>query len=105
MPLALVVAVAVADPLKAAPAPVAGAVKVTVTPLIGLLLASFTVACSAVVNALFTMALCGVPAEAEIVAVPACCCDDRAAPFNVTLPAPAAITQLMVMVWPAEAAL
>ena len=104
MPLALVVAVAVADPLNAAPAPLAGAVKVTVTPLIGLLLASFTVACSAVVKALFTMALCGVPAVAEMVAVPACC-DDKAAPFKVTLPAPAAMTQLIVMVWPAEAAL
>ena len=64
MPLPLVVAVAVADPLKAAPAPVAGALKVTVTPLTGLLLESFTVACSAVVNALLTVALCGVPAVA-----------------------------------------
>ena len=66
MPLALVVVVAVADPLKAAPAPVAGAVKVTDTPLTGLLLVSFTVACSAVANALLTGALCGVPAVAEM---------------------------------------
>src|SRR5580698_4337610 len=36
-PLALVMAVAVADPLKAAVAPLPGAVKVTVTPASGLL--------------------------------------------------------------------
>lgn len=64
IPLALVVAVAVADPENAALAPVAGAVNVTVTPLTGLLLASFTVACSAVAKAAFTVALCGVPAVA-----------------------------------------
>ena len=66
MPLALVTAVAVADPPKVALAPVEGAVKVTVTPLNGLLPASVTVACSAVVKAALTVALCGVPAVAEI---------------------------------------
>ena len=64
MPLALVITAAVADPLKAAVAPADGAVNVTVTPLTGLLLASFRVACSAVVNAVLTVALCGVPAVA-----------------------------------------
>ena len=67
-PLALVVAVAVADPLNVAPAPDAGAVNVTVTPLTGLLFASFTVACSGVVNALLTVALWGVPAVATMLA-------------------------------------
>ena len=90
MPVALVVAVAVADPLKAAPAPVAGALKVTVTPLNGLLLASFTVACSADANAVFTVAVWGVPAVAEMF-VPDCC--DRAAPFKSALPVPDAVTQ------------
>src|SRR5258708_2708225 len=45
-------------------APLAGAVKVTVTPLTGLLAASFTVACSCVANALLMDALWGVPAVA-----------------------------------------
>jgi hypothetical protein len=58
------VAVAVADPLKAALAPVGGAVKVTVTPLSGWLPASLTDACSAVAKAVLTVALCGVPAVA-----------------------------------------
>jgi hypothetical protein len=57
IPLALVAAVAVADPLNEPVAPVVGAAKVTVTPLSGLLLPSFTVACKAVVNAAFTVAL------------------------------------------------
>ena len=64
MPAEFVVAVAVADPLKAALAPEEGAVKVTIAPLTGLLLASLTVACNAVANAVFTVALCGVPAVA-----------------------------------------
>src|SRR5580765_3351053 len=64
MPLLLVTAVAVADPLKRALAPFAGAVKVTVTPAIGLLPASRTVACKAVANAVFRAVLCGVPAMA-----------------------------------------
>ncbi len=67
IPLALVAAVAVSDPLKAALAPVAGAVNVTVTPLTGLLFTSFTVACSAVENTVVMPALCGVPAVAEMV--------------------------------------
>jgi hypothetical protein len=60
-PLLFVTAVAVAEPLKAPLAPVAGALKVTVTPLTGLLPASFTVACNAEPNAVLTVALCGVP--------------------------------------------
>ena len=47
-------------------APLVGAVNVTVTPLTGLFDASFTVACSAVVNAVLTVELCGVPAVAEM---------------------------------------
>lgn len=58
----MVVAVAVAEDPNAALAPVDGAVNVTVTPLTGLPLASLTVAWSPVVNAVFTAALCGVPA-------------------------------------------
>ena len=65
-PLLFVVAVAFADPLNAALAPVEGAVNVTVTPLTGLLLASLTVASSAVPNAALIVALCGVPAVAAI---------------------------------------
>src|SRR5580765_1598830 len=68
-PLLLVTAVAVADPLKRALAPLVGAVKVTVTPAIGLLLASRTVACRAVAKVLLTAALCGVPAVAAMVLV------------------------------------
>jgi hypothetical protein len=45
-----------------------GAVKVTVTPEIGLLFASVTVACSLDVNAALKTALCGVPPVAAIVA-------------------------------------
>src|SRR5260370_27375640 len=66
IPLALVVTAA--GPPKAALAPVAGAVNVTVTPLSGVLLASFTVACSAAANAVFTVVLWGVPAVAEMLA-------------------------------------
>ena len=68
MPLALVIAVAVADPLKVAVAPVEGAVNVTVAPLTGSLFASFTVACRAVVNAVLTVVLCGAPAVAVTLA-------------------------------------
>lgn len=61
--------VAVFTPLAKAPlAPLAGAVKVTVTPLTGLLNESFTVACSWVANAVLTAALCGVPAVAVMLA-------------------------------------
>jgi hypothetical protein len=67
-PLALVTAV-FTPPANVPLAPVwAGAVNVTVTPETGLLLASFTVACSAVVNAVLIVAVCGVPAVAVIVA-------------------------------------
>ena len=41
---------------------------VTVTPFTGLLLASFTVAASAVPKVVFTVALCGVPAVAVMLA-------------------------------------
>jgi hypothetical protein len=104
-PLLLVVAVAVAPvPANVPLAPLAGAVNVTVTPLKGLLPASFTVACSAVVNAVLTVALCGVPAVAVTLAgappPPA-----SAAPFRVTLPVPLAITHVTVRVFPALAAL
>ena len=50
-PLALVTALAVADPLKAALAPDAGAVKVTVRPLSALLFASLRVTCKGTLNA------------------------------------------------------
>src|SRR5690242_14166771 len=67
-PLAFVTAVAVDDDPNIAFAPPDGAVNVTVTPLIGLPLASVTVACSAVANAVLIIALCGVPAVAVIFA-------------------------------------
>jgi hypothetical protein len=104
-PLLLVVAVAVAELPNFPLAPLAGAVNVTTTPLTGLLLASLTVACSAVVNAVFTVALCGVPpvavmldgVELEFVS---------AIPFNVTLPPdPDTITHVTFKVCPADAAL
>lgn len=70
-PLAFVVAIAVAEPPKAALAVEPVAVKVTVAPLTGFPLASFTVAWSAVGNAVFTTALCGVPDVAvTLAAVP-----------------------------------
>ena len=61
MPVVEVRTVTVAEPLKVPPAPLAGAVKVTVAPLTGLLFESFTVACSAVAKAAPVVALCGVP--------------------------------------------
>src|SRR5580692_1981901 len=67
MPLALVVAV-FTPPANVPLAPLAGAVKVTSTPLTGLLPASFTVACSCVVNAVLIGAVCGVPAVAVMLA-------------------------------------
>ena len=67
-PLALVVAVAVAEPPNRAVAPLAGAVNVTVTPDTGLFPASRTVACSAVPNAVLIIVLCGVPAVAVTLA-------------------------------------
>ena len=62
IPLAFVVAVTVANPLKAPLAPVVGAVNVTVMPLNGLLPASFTTTCRVIVNAALIATLCGVPA-------------------------------------------
>ena len=63
-PLALVVAV-FTPPAKVPLAPVVGAVNVTVTPLTGLLPASFTVACSEVAKAVLIVALCGVPVKSD----------------------------------------
>lgn len=106
IPLALVTAVAVADPPNVPEAPVLGAVKVTVTPLMGALLAFSTVACSAVPYAVLTATLCGVPAVAVIAAglldEPA---RESAAPAKLTLPVAVALTQVTVRVWPAELAL
>ena len=62
------VPLAVPVPANVPLAPFPGAVNVTVTPLNALPLASFTVACSPVVNAVFTVALCGVPAVAVTLA-------------------------------------
>jgi hypothetical protein len=68
-PLLLVVAVVVFNPPVNVPlAPLAGAVNVTVTPLTGLLLASFTVAAMAVPKLVLTAALCEAPPVAVIVA-------------------------------------
>lgn len=68
IPLALVNAAAVADPANVALAPLPGAVKVTVTPLTGLLDASFTMACKPAAKAVLTAAVCGVPALAAMLA-------------------------------------
>jgi hypothetical protein len=59
-PWAFVIAV-FTPPANVPLAPLAGAVKVTVTPFKGLFEASFTVACSCVANAVLVFALCGVP--------------------------------------------
>ncbi len=61
IPVVPVMAVTVAEPLKVPLAPPAGAAKVTVTPLWGLLFESFTVACRGVAKVAPTVALCGVP--------------------------------------------
>ena len=61
IPVVPVVAVTVADPPNVPLAPLAGAVKVTVAPLTGLLFESFTVACRGVAKAVPTVAFCGVP--------------------------------------------
>ena len=60
-----------AEPENAAPAPLPGAVKVTVAPLTGLAFKSLTDTCRAVENAVFTVALCDVPALTLTVAAPA----------------------------------
>jgi hypothetical protein len=68
-PKASVVAVVLAVPFANVPlAAVAGAVNVTVTPETALPLLSVTVACIAVANAVLIVALCGVPAVAEMLA-------------------------------------
>ena len=56
--------VTLVDPPKVPLAPLPGAANVTVIPLNGWPPESSTVACSAVANAVFTVALCGVPALA-----------------------------------------
>ena len=53
-------------PPKVALGPETGTVKVTVTPLTGLLPLSLTLACSGDANNEFTVVLCGVPAVAVI---------------------------------------
>jgi hypothetical protein len=104
-PLLLVVAVALATPAAKLPlGPLAGAVNVTIAPLTGLLFASFTVACSAVANAVLTVALCGVPAVAVMLAADTLEAAS-AIPFRVTLPPPKTITHVTFKVCPAVAAL
>jgi hypothetical protein len=65
MPCALVVAV-LTFPAKVPPAPLAGALNVTVAPATVLPYASTTVAANCVAKAVFTVADCGVPAVAVI---------------------------------------
>jgi hypothetical protein len=101
MPLLLVVTVA--EPAKLPLAPLTGAAKVTEAPLTGLLLASFTVACSAVANAVPTVALCGVPAVAVMVPLPLAMLS--AAALRVTLSVPELIFQVTFKVCPALPAL
>ena len=77
-------------PLNVPDAPEAGALNVTLTPLSGLLPASTTLACSAVLKAVLIAALCGVPAFAVIVvAAPA-----RFVSAKVVLSAPAVAVTL-----------
>jgi hypothetical protein len=69
IPLLFVEAVAVVNPPLNVPlAPLAGAVKVTVTPLSRLLLASLTVAVIAVPKAAATAAVCEIPPPAVMLA-------------------------------------
>ena len=72
IPLLLVTAVAVSDPLNAALAPLPGAVNVTVTPLNKLPPESSTVACKAVANVVPTVVLCSAPIVADTLAGDAC---------------------------------
>ena len=89
-PEALVVAV-FTPPANVPLAPLPGAVNVTVTPLTGLLLESFTVACSWVANAVLIVALCGVPLVAAIeAAAPAVFVSAKFA--GVATPATVAVT-------------
>ena len=66
MPDVLVVAVTEVAPPNLAPAPVDGAVKITGTPATGFDELSVTRACSALPNAVPTVALCGVPERVTI---------------------------------------
>jgi hypothetical protein len=66
-PCAFVVAV-VSPPANVPLAPLPGAANVTKTPLTGLFSESLTVACSWVANTAPTVALCGVPAVAVMLA-------------------------------------
>jgi hypothetical protein len=66
-PLAFVVAV-FTPPAKVPLAPLVGAANVITTPLTGLFSESLTVACSWAANAAPTVALCGVPAVAVMLA-------------------------------------
>ena len=69
IPLEFVVAFTLVELFANLPlAPLPGAVKVTVAPLTGLPPESFTVACSAVVNAVLMVALCPEPAVAVMLA-------------------------------------
>jgi hypothetical protein len=68
IPFAPVTAVIGAVPLNTALGPVAGAANVTVTPLKGFPLASFTNACGAVAKVVFTAVLCVLPAAAVTLA-------------------------------------
>src|SRR5579871_2320369 len=101
----VVLAVAVADPPKVPVGPELGAVKVTVTPLMGALDPLTTVACRAVPYAVVTAALWPVPAlpviAAGVVDDPA---SDRAAPAKLTFPEAVALTHVTVSVCPAELA-
>jgi hypothetical protein len=66
MPLLSVVTVVEPPNVPLAPEP--GAENVTLAPLTGLLLASLTVACNAVLNAVLMVTLCGVPVVAVMLA-------------------------------------
>lgn len=71
-PDALVIAVPIANPLKVALAPAAGAVNVTTAPETGLLPESLTVATRAAANAVLMVVVCVIPLVAVMVAgVPA----------------------------------
>jgi hypothetical protein len=91
MPFELVTAVAVAEPENAAPAPLPGAVKVTVAPPTGLAYESLTDTCREVENAVLTVVLCGVPALAvTIAATPALLVSEKLA--GVEAPTAVAVT-------------
>ena len=60
--------VTVAEPVNVPLSPEVGAAKVTLAPGTGLLLPSLTVACIAIANPVPTVALCGVPDVAVMLA-------------------------------------